>query len=80
MLGGGPYSDSVESRRRTRYAVLAGLNVSGYAPVDNEHLGYFIPPPASSMTSLQEAVPYEGSSPPSTCACAKATGPARLCS
>lgn len=60
MLGGGPYSDSVESRRRTRYAVLAGLNVSGYAPVDNEHLGYFIPPPASSaMTRLQEAVPYE---------------------
>lgn len=60
MLGGGPYSDSIESRRRTRYAVLAGLNVSGYAPMDNEHLGYFIPPPASSpLSRLQEVVPYE---------------------
>jgi len=43
MLASGPYSDSIESRRRARYAVLAGLSMSRLAPDDNEHLGYFFP-------------------------------------
>ncbi|MDN3920411.1 hypothetical protein [Roseateles violae] len=60
MVSGGPYAEYVESRRRTRYAVLAGLNAADYAPVDTEHLGYFLPdgnlrPPFA----LPEAVPYE---------------------
>jgi hypothetical protein len=40
MVPGAPYADDVENRRRTRYAVLAGLSSSGYAPDDNEHVGY----------------------------------------
>jgi hypothetical protein len=60
MVSGGPYAEYVESRRRTRYAVLAGLNAADYAPEDTEHLGYFLPegnerPPYR----LPEAVPYE---------------------
>ncbi|MDM0114527.1 hypothetical protein QTI66_20410 [Variovorax sp. J22R133] len=61
MLPGGPYSDNIESRRRTRYAVLAGLSASRLAPVDSEHLGYFFPvgvdvPPTP---ELPEIVPFE---------------------
>ena len=41
MLPGGPYSDNIESRRRARYAVLAGLRASRLAPADGEHIGYF---------------------------------------
>ena len=44
MISGGPYAERAESRRRTRYAVLAGLNARGFTPVDNEHLGYFLHP------------------------------------
>lgn len=44
MLSSGPYADAVESRRRTRYAVLSGLNAGGFAPLDTEHLGYVVPP------------------------------------
>jgi hypothetical protein len=40
MVPGEPYADDTETRRRTRYAVLAGLSSSGYAPDDNEHVGY----------------------------------------
>ncbi|MFO1417736.1 MAG: hypothetical protein U1E83_03620 [Methylotetracoccus sp.] len=40
MLDGGPYAENVESRRRTRYAVISGLSVSGYEPEDPEHLRY----------------------------------------
>ena len=41
MLPGGPYAENIESRRRWRYAVLAGLNASRMTPEDTEHLGYF---------------------------------------
>jgi hypothetical protein len=40
MVPGAPYADDIENRRRTRYAVLAGLSSSGYAPDDNDHIGY----------------------------------------
>jgi hypothetical protein len=40
MLEGGPYADRVERRRRMRNAMLAGLNRAGYAPRDQEHIGY----------------------------------------
>jgi hypothetical protein len=43
MLQGGPYSEDIETRRRVRYAVLAGLDASGQVPIDAEHLGYFFP-------------------------------------
>ncbi|MCX7067501.1 MAG: hypothetical protein NTW85_07405 [Methylococcales bacterium] len=40
MVSGGDYVENIEDRRRTRYAVLSGLAVKGYAPKDHEHIGY----------------------------------------
>jgi hypothetical protein len=40
MVSGAPYAADIENRRRTRYAVLAGLYRSGYVPVNNQHVGY----------------------------------------
>lgn len=60
MLPGGSYSEDIESRRRWRYAVLAGLNASRLVPVDAEHLGYFFPAAVDRPAStLPEIVPYE---------------------
>jgi hypothetical protein len=39
---GAPYPEDVERRRRTRYAVLAGLKQSGFAPEDRRHIHYFV--------------------------------------
>ena len=39
MLPGGQYSEDVESRIRSRYAIVSALGVSGFAPDDAEHLG-----------------------------------------
>jgi hypothetical protein len=38
MLPGAAQVGAEETRRRTRYAVLAGLNTEGYAPDDSEHM------------------------------------------
>jgi hypothetical protein len=38
MLPGAVQIGAEETRRRTRYAVLAGLNAEGYAPDDSEHM------------------------------------------
>ena len=38
---GGPYVEEAESRRRLRYATLAGLNVSGFTPDASDRIGYF---------------------------------------
>jgi hypothetical protein len=60
MVPGGPHAEQVESRRRTRYAVLAGLNASNYAPIDTEHIGYFLPADNAMLPhDLPLAVPYE---------------------
>jgi len=40
MVPGGTWVGADEARRRTRYAVLAGLNAEGYIPKDPEHIGY----------------------------------------
>ncbi len=45
LISGKPYPRDVESRLRTRYAVLAGLNVAGYEPDDADYIHYFIMPP-----------------------------------
>jgi len=63
----GPHVDEAEHRRRTRYAVLSGLNASEsiaegkYVPDDAEHIGYFeLPtPPQHPRHGLPEVVPYE---------------------
>ncbi|OQW35865.1 MAG: hypothetical protein A4E19_15520 [Nitrospira sp. SG-bin1] len=41
MTDGAPYSDPAESRLRQRYAVLAGLERSGFKPIDGEHIRFF---------------------------------------
>ena len=40
MVFGGPHLERVEHRRRMRYAVLAGLNASGFEPHVEDHIGY----------------------------------------
>ena len=64
MVGGGPYPELVEARRRARYAILAGLNETGFVPEDEEHLGYFEPnfpnsPPGKETIRLPEFIAYE---------------------
>ena len=38
---GAPYSEDREWRRRTRYAVLAGLNAEGFVPQDPQHIKFY---------------------------------------
>jgi hypothetical protein len=61
-----PYSEDQEVRRRTRYAVLAGLNAEGFAPVDPQHIGFYWPkaerggdPTHVDDVRLPEVVPFE---------------------
>src|SRR5262249_53057104 len=44
-LDGEPYAESVESRLRTRYAVVSALGVAGYEPVEGVATRYVTPPP-----------------------------------
>jgi len=39
MITGAPYTDDIETRRRARYAVLAGLYRSGFKPANHDHIG-----------------------------------------
>jgi hypothetical protein len=39
---GTPYQEDAERRRRTRYAVLAGLERAGFVPKDARHIDYFL--------------------------------------
>jgi len=41
-MSGAPYAEDAERRRRTRYAVLAGLDQAEFMPKDARHLGYFL--------------------------------------
>jgi hypothetical protein len=44
MVPGAPYADDIETRRRTRYAVLAGLFQEKFVPEDSEHIGFITLP------------------------------------
>jgi hypothetical protein len=44
LTDGAPYADPAESRLRQRYAVIAGLERSGFKPVDGEHIRFFVWP------------------------------------
>lgn len=44
LTDGAPYADPAESRLRQRYAVIAGLERSGFNPVDGEHIRFFVWP------------------------------------
>ena len=64
MVGGGPYFENVENRRRRRYAVLSALEVSGYSPEDAQHIGYFETESINSnnkanISVLPDRIPYE---------------------
>ena len=39
---GAPFKENAERRRRARYAVLAGLERSGFVPKDVRHIDYFV--------------------------------------
>lgn len=71
FVDGGPYFESTETRRRTRYAVVSGLASSGYEPEDAEHIRYlsfanwdYYDPPEQLVLSqadrrLPDVLPYE---------------------
>lgn len=64
IVPGDSYSETVEFRRRTRYAVLAAFHVLGYSPTDAQHIGVYIPPrPQGQGANPDEGgpqfVPYE---------------------
>jgi hypothetical protein len=52
MVPGAPYADDIETRRRIRYAVLAGLYQEGYVPDDSEHIGFI------SLPELSTEIPH----------------------
>jgi hypothetical protein len=54
-VSGAPYSEEHESRRRTRYAILAGLNAEGFAPEDSQHIGFYWPSTADSPEASRDA-------------------------
>ncbi|YCM46676.1 hypothetical protein V2O64_11660 [Verrucomicrobiaceae bacterium 227] len=39
IISGAPYAEDQERRRRSRYALLSGLHVAGYTPIDGDRLG-----------------------------------------
>jgi hypothetical protein len=43
-VSGAPYFEDAEQRRRTRYAVLAGLERARFVPSDARHINYFLWP------------------------------------
>jgi hypothetical protein len=68
-VSGAPYSEDHESRRRQRYAIVAGLARQGFAPSDPEHLGFFWPRALGKLSDaksevvsserMPEVVPFE---------------------
>jgi hypothetical protein len=58
-MSGARYPQDSESRLRTRYAVLAGLNRAGFVPVDAQHIDYFVFRPSPKTQSAAVVVPYE---------------------
>jgi hypothetical protein len=59
MVPGAPYADDIETRRRTRYAVLAGLYQEGYVPDDSEHIGFIYLPELSTEPHAHNIAAYE---------------------
>jgi len=60
MLPGAPYANDIETRRRMRYAILAGLFNSGFVSENSEHIGYLTLPPFNKETAqVQDVAAYE---------------------
>jgi hypothetical protein len=64
-VSGAPYAEDHEFRRRTRYAILAGLNAEGYVPEDPEHIGFYWPQVLSTF-QLPTVLPFEWLKPKSS--------------
>ncbi len=65
-----PYAEDVERRQRNRYATLAGLNRSAFAPDNGDHIGYVVTRAGDpskkcpqDVESLPDKIPYEWFSP-----------------
>jgi hypothetical protein len=54
-LPGDPYPEAAETRRRLRYAVLAGLHAEHYAPADEKHIGDWLTDPKRPATGAPAA-------------------------
>jgi hypothetical protein len=52
FLSGARSVAGVETRRRARYAVLAGLHRAGFVPDNPDHVGYFLSPNASGSRQI----------------------------
>ena len=63
MLPGAALGGSEEMRRRFRYALLAGLNVAGFAPNDSERMGLLNVPRCESFAGCPEKKPASGRVP-----------------
>ncbi len=55
-MSGAPYPEDEETRRRVRYAVVSGLAASGFAPEDEQHIGYLR---TRADEQLPKTIPYE---------------------
>jgi hypothetical protein len=51
-----PYAEVEEDRRRTRYAVVSGLNRMGFSPDDAQHIGFFHKDPKSIQPNEQRSL------------------------
>jgi hypothetical protein len=59
MLPGTPYSEDGETRRRIRYAVIAGLNAKHLVSADTERLRYLVRSPKDESRLDAVLIPYE---------------------
>jgi hypothetical protein len=61
MLPGGPYAELSEVRRRTRYAVLSGLERRDYIGKTQGHIGCWTPKDTKgrSLTDVPREIPFE---------------------
>jgi hypothetical protein len=56
-VSGAPYSEEHETRRRTRYAILAGLSADGFIPEDPQHLGFYWPSATAPLETTADSQP-----------------------
>jgi len=59
MVFGGRSVEDTEHRRRTRYAVVSGLNRASFAPLEEDRIGYFRPAESSQSSTLPVLIPFE---------------------
>jgi hypothetical protein len=59
MVFGAPYAEETEFRRRWRYAVLSGIDESGYVPEDSEHIDFIRIEAGNDDISMANILPFE---------------------